>query len=82
MNQADLADIKCFFKAAGSGQESFNLKTLWVGAFREEKKAKQEEAYECGYKAGYKAGHQEGQRVGKEPQEHCQELKRSLGAFF
>jgi hypothetical protein len=53
ISQANLADIKCFLKAARSGQEAFNLKTLLVHAFLEGKKVKQAEEYKEGYKAGY-----------------------------
>jgi hypothetical protein len=59
---ADLSDIKSFFEAAGSSQESVNLKVFWGRAFAEGRKAAkagQEEEYNRGFNAGYNEGYSE-----------------------
>ena len=59
ISQAKLSDIKHFFEAIGSSQESTNLKIFWGRAFAEGKKAGQEEEYNRGYNAGYNEGYSE-----------------------
>jgi hypothetical protein len=46
ISQADLSDIKLFFEAAGSSQESTNLKIFWGRGFAEGKKVGQKEEYD------------------------------------
>ena len=57
ISQAELSDIKRFFEAVGSSQESINPKIFWGRAFAEGKKARQEEEYNRGYAAGYNEGY-------------------------
>jgi hypothetical protein len=54
---ADLSDIKHFCEAAGSSQESINLRAFWGRAFAEGRKVGQKEEYNRGYDAGYNEGY-------------------------
>jgi hypothetical protein len=54
---ADLSDIKRFFEAVESSQESFNLKVFWGRAFAEGRKVGQKEEYDRGFNAGYNEGY-------------------------
>ena len=59
ISHANLSDIKLFFEAAGSSQESTNLKIFWGRAFAEGKKVGQKEEYDRGYSVGYNEGYSE-----------------------
>ena len=54
---ADPSDIKLFFEALKSSQESTNLKVFWGRAFKEGRKVGQKEEYDRGYDAGYNEGY-------------------------